>query len=95
MSAVKACEIYGVELGGNDVTTKISWKRVAVLAQGRQLGAPLRDLLLFVRFYHECVVRITQRPLFRLASMKSSRSPSSTACVFPVSTPVRRSLMRD
>ena len=36
-----------------------------------------------------------KRPLFRLASMKGSRSPSSTAWVLPVSTPVRKSLMRD
>src|SRR2546425_4065583 len=34
-------------------------------------------------------------PCFRLAAMKSSRSPSSTACVLPTSTLVRRSLMRD
>ena len=32
---------------------------------------------------------------FRLASMKSSRSPSRTACVLPTSDLVRRSLMRD
>jgi len=34
-------------------------------------------------------------PFLRLAVMKSSRSPSSTLCVSPFSTPVRRSLMRD
>jgi hypothetical protein len=34
-------------------------------------------------------------PCFRLAAMKSSRSPSSTRCVSPTSWLVRRSLMRD
>src|SRR6185312_10070923 len=34
------------------------------------------------------------RPDFKLASMNSSRSPSSTFCVSVRSTPVRRSLMR-
>ncbi len=34
-------------------------------------------------------------PCFRLAAMKSSRSPSSTACVLPTSWLVRRSLIRD
>ena len=34
-------------------------------------------------------------PCFRLAAMKSSRSPSSTRCVLPTSWLVRRSLMRD
>ena len=33
-------------------------------------------------------------PCFKLASMNASRSPSSTFCVFEISTPVRRSLMR-
>ena len=36
-----------------------------------------------------------QTPCLRLADMKSSRSPSSTACVLPTSWLVRRSLMRD
>ena len=34
-------------------------------------------------------------PALRLASMKGSRSPSSIPWVLPVSTPVRRSLIRD
>ena len=36
-----------------------------------------------------------QTPALRLASMKRSRSPSSTAWVLPISIPVRKSLMRD
>ena len=34
-------------------------------------------------------------PAFRLASMNRSRSPSRTACVLPISMPVRRSFIRD
>src|SRR5713101_5579216 len=50
------------------------------------LPALLDQLVVFFHFYTPC---------FRLAVMKSSRSPSSTAWVLPTSTPVRRSLMRD
>jgi len=38
---------------------------------------------------------VAHRPCFRLACMNSSSAPSSTAVVLPISTPVRRSLMRD
>ena len=37
---------------------------------------------------------LIQTPCFRLAWMKTSRSPSSTFCVLLISTLVRRSLMR-
>ena len=40
-------------------------------------------------------LRPPHTPALRLASMKRSMSPSSTAPVLPISTPVRRSLMRD
>src|SRR6185437_4877215 len=45
---------------------------------------------------HHASMRLApaSRPDFRLASMNSSRSPSSTFCVSERSTPVRRSLMR-
>src|SRR2546422_11080583 len=56
-------------------------------AQRLQLLRALVDqLVVFFHFYTPCL---------RLVVMKSSRSPSSTDCVLPVSTPVRRSLMRD
>src|SRR5207249_5885253 len=56
-------------------------------AQRLQLLPALLDQpVVFFHFYTPCL---------RLAVMKSSRSPSSTDCVLPVSTPVRRSLMRD
>ncbi len=34
-------------------------------------------------------------PAFRLATINLSKSPFNTACVFEVSTPVRKSLMRE
>ena len=59
----------------------------------RQPGGPELLAPLFDQFV--VVVIHPYTPCFRLALMKSSRSPSSTVCVAPFSTPVRRSLMRD
>src|SRR5690606_32460874 len=48
-----------------------------------------------LRIRHAYLSLNTYKPIFRLASMKRSRSPSSTAPVFEVSMSVRRSLIRD
>src|SRR5689334_1091081 len=61
-------------------------RRLRLLANARELRASLsNDLLLGV----------AHSPAFREAFMKGSRLPSSTLLVSPISTPVRRSLMRD
>ena len=39
--------------------------------------------------------KIDKENLYKLDSIKTVRSPSKTACVFLLSTPVLRSLMRD
>ena len=80
---------------------------VAAFAQGGELLAPARDLLVLrgrrVPRSASALASSTRprtpahvpTPVLRLASMKGSRSPSSMPWVLPVSTPVRRSLMRD
>jgi len=88
---------------GKGIAPEIVRVRIALRAQGPELAAPLGDDLVIVRrrlgvlrrqitgvvFRHHCT------PCFKLAAMKSSRPPSSTAWVLPTSTLVRRSLMRD
>src|SRR5207253_3840651 len=70
-------------------------------AQLVQFLAPLGDDLVLIHRFHGGLRRRLlgvahgHTPCFRLAVMKSSRSPSSTPCVLPISTPVLRSLMRD
>ena len=81
--------------------------RVAAFAQGGELLAPARDLLVLRgRRVPRCAFALASSagprtvvhaptPALRLASTKGSRSPSSIPWVLPVSTPVRRSLIRD
>src|SRR6266852_7670545 len=83
-----------VQVGCEVLAAEVVREGGAALSQFGELRAPLRDELVFVLLQrllgHRCYT-----PFFRLAVMKSSRSPSSTLCVSPFSTPVRRSLMRD
>src|SRR6185503_9479672 len=85
--------LRGVDLGqvgGEFLAAKVVRIGVALGAQRLQLRAALLDefvvVVVIVHRYTAC---------FKLAVMKSSRSPSSTFCVAPFSTPVLRSLMRD
>src|SRR5262245_45836881 len=92
--------VVALQLGSEVRAPKIVRKRIAGGAQLAELGAPLGDDLVVVarRFavvLHDSAPARVPTPCFRLAVMKSSRSPSRTACVLPISTPVRRSLMRD
>ena len=83
-----------VQVGCEVLAAEVVREGGAALSQFGELRAPLRDYLVFVLLQrllgHRCYT-----PFFKLAVMKSSRSPSSTLCVSPFSTPVRRSLMRD
>src|SRR4029453_19238346 len=81
-----------VQIAGDRVPTEIVGIRVSLRAQRRQLGAPLGDDLVLVlrrlraaRRASGFLPRHRYTPCFRLAAMKSSRSPSSTACVLPTS----------
>src|SRR3982751_456848 len=83
-------------MGRQHVSTVVVRERR--LARGLRLLAPCRKLC--ATLFHQLVViggisRIAHRPAFKEASMKGSRLPSSTLLVSPISTPVRRSLMRD
>ena len=86
-----------VQLGGAIGADEIVRVGRAALAQARELGTALghdrmdRLDVARVRFGHGT----GHTPCFRLALMNSSRSPSSTDCVLPISTLVRRSLIRD
>ena len=84
--------VAGVQFRGQGIAAEIVGIGQAVLAQGGQLLAPLRDQPVFVSFRG---IHAYQSPLLRLASMNWSRSPSSTTCVLPTSTPVRKSLILD
>ena len=79
--------VRGQQIRRQRVAAEPIRKGDAALAQLGELGAPFRDQVV--------VVVVTHKPCFRLACMNSSRSPSSTAVVLPISTSVRRSLMRD
>nr|VFJ48614.1 MAG: hypothetical protein BECKDK2373C_GA0170839_102223 [Candidatus Kentron sp. DK] len=68
----------------------------------RLFRCPIADLNLGVAGNHYRLINEllfgcpdSYTPCFKLASMNLSRSPSSTAWVLPISTPVRRSLIRD
>ena len=80
--------VRGREIAGEGIAAKVVRKGVAALAQLGKLRATLGNQVILVGVVH-------QSPCFRLACMNSSRAPSSTAVVLPISTPVRRSLMRD
>jgi hypothetical protein len=70
----------------------------ALPADALELGAALRDQVVGAGLARRGLVVVAHgcyRPCLRLASRNGSRSPSSTAVVLPISTPVRRSLIRD
>ncbi|MNQ50011.1 hypothetical protein D3C85_639370 [compost metagenome] len=95
----------GVQIAGQAVTTEVVGERVALGAQGGQLGATLSHLVVQFEslvdfrssglFRHGDSCCSVYRPDFRLASINLSKSPSSTDWVLRVSTPVRRSLIRE
>src|SRR6266446_6471100 len=94
------CAVSRQDIPGQSIAPKVVRKRVAALAQFRKLRAPLGDQMILVvvaALLFDVVAhsRLIYRPCFRLACMNSSSAPSSTAVVLPISTPVRRSLMRD
>src|SRR5258706_14946274 len=71
-------------------------ERLSRFAQPGKFRAALGDDLVLVGLVRLLfLVAHCQPPCFGLAVMKSSRSPSSTPWVLPISIPVRRSLMRD
>src|SRR6185436_18287630 len=88
-----------MQTGGQMAAAEVVRIRVALCSQFFQLGPPLRDDLVLVRGFgwrfFAVVVSHVYTPCLREALMKSSRSPSSTDWVSPLSTLVRRSLMRD
>ena len=75
------------EVRGERVAAELVRIGNAAVAELPELDPPLRNQMI--------VVVVTHNPCFRLACMNSSRSPSRTAVVLPISTLVRRSLMRD
>jgi hypothetical protein len=75
----------------NEPTSKRCGWRGGVLLKPRRL---LHVCSTFVRVLLEFCLSFAYTPCLRLAPMKSSRSPSSTAFVLLISTFVRRSLMR-
>ena len=95
----------GVQIAGQAVTTEVVGEGVALGAQGGQLGATLSHLVVQFEslvdfrggglFRHGDSCCSVYRPDFRLASINLSKSPSSTDWVLRVSTPVRRSLIRE
>ncbi len=74
---IVVCAVHVVQLVGQRVTVKIVGKRIAAPAQRVELLAPLRDQPVFVL----CIVvsHASQSPCLRLASIKLSNPPSSTA----------------
>src|SRR5690606_9198685 len=76
------------ELAGEVLAAEVVGIGDVLGAQRPQLLPAFLDEL--VLFFHA-----PYTPCLRLAVMKSSSSPSSTACVAPFPTPGRRSLMRD
>ena len=79
---VRFCAPRAVQVGREMLAREIVRKGSTAPSQLGELGAPLRDDLVFVlsRLGHRCYT-----PFFRLAEMKSSRSPSRTLCVSPFS----------
>jgi hypothetical protein len=76
--------------------TLLKWIAVSEARQdGWQLaGVRVAKAAPTARRLLECCSTVAYTPCLRLAPMKSSRSPSSTAFVLLISTFVRRSLMR-
>ena len=94
--------VRGVQLGGERIAAKVVRIGLTTPAKRGEFRATLGDDLVFVGRRSGAVGRLlvvvlrhSYTPCFRLAAMKSSRLPSSTPCVLPISTFVRRSLMRD
>ena len=83
------------------IALEVVRERLAPLAQCGELRATLGDQVVLGRSGRACARRLAagivfaHNPCFRLACKNTSRSPSSTAVVLPISTPVRRSLIRD
>src|SRR6185312_12147175 len=101
---------FVLQIARQRVRPEIVGERNAPLAQPAQFLAAFRDQLVFVGgnwlrridgFWHFAYPWASARlapasnPIFKLASMNSSRSPSSTRWVSVRSIPVRKSLMRD
>ena len=81
--------VGGLQVGREVLAREVVGEGVALLAQAGELGAPLRDDLVLVlgRLGRGILLVFGhgQTPCLRDAAMKSSRSPSSTACVLPTS----------
>ncbi len=89
--------VLPMEIRGQRITPKVIREGIALFALFSKLLPALGNQAVFVLFAHGSlgIALRGYAPALRLASMKRSRSPSSTAWVLPTSTPVRRSLMRD
>ena len=84
-----------MQIAGQRIATEVIAIGVAAGADVLKFGAALRDECRFSAGYFVIGHLESYSPIFRLASMNMSRPPSNTACGLPVSTSVRRSLMRD